>query len=732
MLSQADKAIIKYCSEQGMSYQNIATAMNKSRQWMYQIAAQDYSQIFPCEEASLWFYAGIRAANMLHSTESLTSQPPCKKKARNKDYYRQKAQKRDVSIQNLRKARGSEYCEQQEPEYKEEDDEFCTTEEEDRCSSQSGVEGPSHILARSIIADIEQNMMREEPRTRRYCRSTVMFSYILRSYSSACYEYLRKVFPLPSRQLIMKQYRAIEERLESSYQTLDLGYIIPAYFDRHPLKSMDETLVCSISVDAFSMSVLEKKHLVTDAIKILTQDLKTPTENTKVELDISNPSEEVTPEEELTSRLLATVYNNVFLIVLNPLNWEHPSAVLAAFSWTSGHANHEIIKLLAKCIEELKEYNIEVRAIGSDGDSGYNSLHDSFFGLWEDLRNDELIDICDRISERPHYDLKLLDTTVTLSACPVADPLHAIKIARSRVLRQTVYLTKDVTVSHASFVNFENERWFSDTSQLSKLSDFYALSMFSVESFIQCCRDGERAAAIYLWPWLSLMLVIRVPFLSLECRKSLLSGAFTMFQFFFNQKTSKDVEDVKVADRAFKGYDGVTLFEKKYLLRVIHLIICIYRELCEGPRKLRMSSFGSHINENIIGRIRVTCHGDPRFTVIMRSIAKAELRRIHQAELGVEHCIRGRDNVGGTKLNPDITEVMEGIDFTAAAKGLLKALDFNAGDVAQVELDKIVEFLVGVEDRKDQIYRIYQPNHSSTSGILARLMHFESNVFSQT
>ena len=117
-----------------------------------------------------------------------------------------------------------------------------------------------------------------------------------------------------------------------------------------------------------------------------------------------------------------------------------------------------------------------------------------------------------------------------------------------------------------------------------------------------------------------------------------------------------------------------------------------------------MSSFGSHINENIIGRIRVTCHGDPRFTVIMRSIAKAELRRIHQAELGVEHCIRGRDNVGGTKLNPDITEVMEGIDFTAAAKGLLKALDFNAGDVAQVELDKIVEFLVGVVDRKDQIY----------------------------
>ena len=721
MLSQADRAVIKYCRMQGLSDIKLGEVFNRSRERIFQIARAELSEIFPCEEASTWFHAGLHAASLLHGQKGCTLQQQTSGDARNKDYYARKAHNREMSIRNLQCARKSGCDETLEPEYSEKDVDDPTVETE-VCSSQS----PSRILARTVIDDIEKNMTREQPRTWRYSRNTLMFSYILRSYSSVCYEYMRKVFPLPSRQLIMQYYRTIEEKLEKSYEKLDLGYIVPGYFDRNPLKSMNETLVCSISVDAFSMCVLEKKRLVADAVKIITHMLDETTDESKVEVGIDNVSEEATPEDELTSRLLTEVHNNVFLVVLNPLNWEHPSAVLAAFSWTSGHANCEIIKLLAGCIQQLKHYNIEVRAIGSDGDSGYNCLHDCFFELWKDLRYDELIDIYDRISEKPHYDLRLMDTTLNLSACPVADPLHALKIARSRLLRQTIFLTRNVVVSDASFAIFKNESWFRDTSQLSKLSDFYALSMFSAETFLRCCEHGEYAAAIYLWPWLSLVLVVRVPFLSLNCRQSLLVGAFTMFQFYFNQETKKEFKDVKVADRAYDGCCGVTFFDHKYLLRVLHLIICVYKELNDGPRKLRMSSFGSHINENIIGRIRVSCNGDPRFPVIMRSIAKAELRRVLQAELGVEQCIKGRDNVGGAKLNPEVNYTMEGIDFAAAAKGLLSSLQSLSLNTAEAELSKICVFLRDIVAAKDHIYRIYEPNKSSNSGIIARLMHFES------
>ena len=52
----------------------------------------------------------------------------------------------------------------------------------------------------------------------------------------------------------------------------------------------------------------------------------------------------------------------------------------------------------------------------------------------------------------------------------------------------------------------------------------------------------------------------------------------------------------------------------------------------------------------MIGGIRVSCHGNHRFEVIMRAVAKSELKRVLQWEPGVDHAGRGRDNAGGTKL----------------------------------------------------------------------------------
>ena len=730
-----------------MSHVELGRIFQKSRVRIWQIASQNISDMFTSSEESLWFYAGACAAMLpqLETDSSTPQQSPItfghhNWRERQKRLYESRVAnlpndpKNEVEgEEGIGEVEGEEGIGEVEGEegISEEEGEEGVSEEEGVCDELAEPEIPercSLILARTILSDIERNLRVRNKAHWRYNRKTVMFAYILRSYSSVCYEYLRKVLPFPSRQTISTYYRDIERKLEASYEERNVDYIITEYFNRHPLPSMTEKLYCSISIDAFSMSVLEKKKLIPSGAKVFDHrdDTYCILDSQKMEVDLETTLEEPTPEDLLSSRLMTTVHNNVFLVVLNPIDWQHPCVVLSAFAWTSGRANQDIVKFVVECIEKLKTYNVEVRAIASDGDPGYNVLHDSFFTLWKDLRADELIDIYDKLCEESLYDLTVFNSVFKLSALPVADPLHAIKIARSRALTKLVFMTTKIKVSELSFAIFKGETWFDDKSQLSRISDFHALSMFSPETFVKCFKNNEIAAATYLWPWLSLMLVIRTPFLSLDCRKSLLCGAFTLFQFFFNQDASKDFQGVKVSIRACKEQDGFTFFEPKYLQRVLHLIICIYKELTDGitPR-IRMSSFGSHINENIIGRIRLGSHGNPEFSIIMRTVAKAELRRILQTELGVENYVRGRDNIGGTKIEPTLLNLVEGIDFQGAAKGLVKYLRSGTVDFAMTELEKICGFLANILERKDEIYPIYPPNPSANSGIMARLIKFE-------
>ena len=584
--------------------------------------------------------------------------------------------------------------------------------EDDSCPALGGSTSHVNSIGARMMSEMMENLLKQSQKQRRYSQETLRLGFILNSYSSACYGYLRKVLPLPSRQTISKRYKAVQQRLERSYQQIDLDHILTCYFDRNPMQTMTEPLLCTLSIDAFSMSTLEKKYLEFHTNKVADDAYINPMDE-KVEFDL-----EQSPDDG-TCQLVTKTFNNVFLLVLNPLNWEKPPAVISAFRWTSGHANKDIVTHVFECIKRLKRYNVIVRAIASDGDSGYNCLHDAFFKVWKEIRSDDFLYVCDTIAAQKKYDLTVGEAVFRVSARPIADPLHALKIARSRVLTGTIYLADSIWVSKKSFSQFKGQRWCSDVGQLAKMNDYYALTMFSPETFLRCYEAQEWAAVIYLWPWLSLMLVIRAPFLSLKCRQSLLHGTFILFQFFFNQNLTKDFGDAKVSVRSGSGCSGRNFFEPTYLLRVIHLVLCLYLELSDTSGKLRLSCFGSHINENIIGRIRVATHGNPRFDVIMRVMAKAEMRRILQSELGIEHCIRGRDNSGGTKLDPSVPGTMEGIDFPAASKDLIKSLETNQIEWARDSLAIIVEFLSKVTERRNEIYKLYQPNQASNCGIMA-------------
>ena len=706
MLTRQDKAIIRYCFSNGISARDLAQKYNRTAMRIYQIQWQPESEIFPSEDARSWFLAGIEAGNSLRQPQDDLQKPtnPLLQARQERCKLRQKLY--CTRTKNLPIFR------QQEPDVAL--DEQNAIEDDDVDAEQRG---DTQAVARVIIEDMLHNL---SARRRRYDPAVIKFGYILRSYSAACYDYMRKVLPLPSRQVITARFKGVERRLTRSYELPgDLDYVMASYFDRHPLQHMNEPLTCTISIDAFSISVFTKAKWQESALDRHFDLSQIPDPNAgKLEIELGK-----IPEEALVPRLVTESYNNVFLVMLNPLNWLHPPAVLSAFCWKSGHADRNIASLILEVVESLKKYNIEVCAIASDGDSGYNCLHDAFAHVWRKKKNEDFFTIFNKAFSKPSK-VRIGKMLFKSKAVPIADPLHALKIARSRLLDHVVFLARNVKISDSSLQRFRDKEWYKDRSQLAKLSDYYALSMFDAETLVLLYEGGEFAAATYLWPWVSLCLVIRSPSLSLDCRRSLLHGAFNIMQFFYNQDLRTSFGEAKVTARAMKGCDGISFFEPNYLIRVLHLVLCLYNVLLNHTEKLRLSALGSHINENIIGRIRVASHGNPRYEVIQRVVSKAEVRRLLQAELGVEHTVRGRDNVGGTKLDTGVPCDVNGIDFAENAKQLLKSLEEGSSDLAVAPLGEVCEFLRYVMERSKNSCPIYQPNDAANSGIRTRLIEF--------
>ena len=699
----------------------LAKIFDRSPQWIGQIRKHHVSEYFPDVDAQRWFEAGIKACQISQKCEPPLTEmctPP-----RLCDYRRIKAQAREALItmrsQHLPNRQQDLNC-----------SEHCLEEEEEEIGEildDADSVSESVKLGRLITCNMMENLEKKSANARRYPIEVVKFAYVLKGYSNVCYDYLRSVLPLPSRQILYSQYKEVERRIMTHYQNPDcMGEIIEAYLDRHPMESLHEKMQCTISIDAFSMTVWKRKSGYDSKQKGLLANENEITLNHEINEDIP----EETEPSATTESSMSDYCNSIFLIVLHPLRWDKPSVPLIALRGKSGHADKDVVKVLLNVIRGLEVYNIEVRAIASDGDPGYSCLHKGMFKLWKKKRNADFFEIFNRISMKTKFKVKLEDSMFELKCFPVADPLHALKIARSRVLKHTIFLASDVQVSRESFEIFKDEAWFSDQSQLGKMSDYHAISMFSPKTIIELTKAGQIAAAVYLWPWTALILVIRVPFLTLDCRRSLLHSAFKMCQFFYNQ-TSDDFPCRNVNVRFTDGCDGVTFFETSYLLRVLHLILGIYGELLNGAHKLRLSCFGSHITENIIGRIRISCHGNTTMDVVMRAMAKAEMMRILQSEIGVVPIIRARDNAGGTKLDAGIVCNEDGIDFAQISDMLIEALKSCNVDTAKEALGCLSGFLQAVHERRSEIFHLYLPNAAANSGIMARLLRFRDSSCQQ-
>jgi hypothetical protein len=100
-----------------------------------------------------------------------------------------------------------------------------------------------------------------------------------------------------------------------------------------------------------------------------------------------------------------------------------------------------------------------------------------------------------------------------------------------------------------------------------------------------------------------------------------------------------------------KAYDHhVTFASRAKLRRFVCTLTAQLLSLRSGNSNLGLDRIGSHTEENYIGNIRSTCHGDNRPVTVSRQISRFELTCRLLSEPLIERHIAKRVNLGGVSV----------------------------------------------------------------------------------
>ena len=737
MLDREKKIIIKYCFSAGVSAILLAKHFGKSRQTITNVSHEetDFSGI----NAGEAFDLGTRAEKLAQSLKlqatkefpGLEPSPPIQSDTSVTPLHmfrlkklRERQEKRELKRLIFRRMLASLN--------------MSTKDSSSDLQEEEVVEEPfmeDHIhaleLAGQVLKNMQENLQKKDKRGWRYNKDIVDLGYMISRRSQAAYEMLRQVLPMPSRQTLTSAFGEMEQTLSAGLQDIGMLHkLLENYFQRAPLARADEQLQCTLAIDAFSINIFTEYAV---SVREAAKGLEGKQQQTEVLAAIKKAQSRIEKQgavdvEQLQQQDGPQRFNNCFLVVLVPFRWDRPHLVLSLFPAKSGSANEDIVSRIFQLIAVCSSYNINIRTIATDGDRGYSGLHTAVSNRWLGKRHQSFETLLVEFQRVRNIPYRLPEgTTQKLSAIPIADPLHALKVARSRVLKRVVFLTPSASVSQNDFRAFDKESWYKDRSPLARMSDYYALMMFSPRVLKQVIEDENYNAAAYLWGWTALMLVIRVPYLSIETRQALIISSFHVLITFLNTILDEKFKKMHVTTRFLEGSIGVTFFEPYYLIRVIHLLFALYIELSTGGGCLRMSAFGTHVNENLIGRARVGAAGINSFPVFLRHFAKTEISRLLEHVHGISNLVRTRDNIGGTKLDLHQIKQLEALDIGAVTASFMQAFEKSDESNMRLNLAKIGDFLDDVINREGEVLRLYEPNRAANSGIMARLISFDSS-----
>ena len=413
------------------------------------------------------------------------------------------------------------------------------------------------------------------------------------------------------------------------------------------------------------------------------------------------------------------VFNHGFVFLLIPHDYRLPVKMAHLAAATSGAYNTEIAQIAESIHQVCQKSDLRVWLRATDGDPGTNSTHETFFNTHLRNKGANFAHLVEDIHDKLTMDKSLW--------IPITDPLHVMKNMRSRLLKYQIQLFAFSPQVNADELRSALELGpvLNDTSQVGKMRDSYAVSLFTFKNVSHLMKSGRFVAACYLFPFACWIGVIYSQDIDLSLRLFLVELSFQLIRVYFGE-----FERLKEEGVVPKGSDGhgVTFATPQAAMRILNTLAAFGVALRFGDDNMRMDALGTHLVENAIGIARATSF-DPRYERIVTTYTHAEMRKVIAGKLGLTIHIPGRINHGGCKIDPDHQVHGRTLLTTPKMWKLPQIVHLFTvlchPEIAPAFSGELGAFLEGLDSIAPAVDRYqYHANEAANNGIMARLINF--------
>ena len=533
---------------------------------------------------------------------------------------------------------------------------------------------------------------RVHPQGRRWSFPMLTFCFILRSLGAKCYDYMRNLITLPAKKTLYSHFQSETEMWRLSLLSLS-----------------GVRKVCTL---------LRKRHSISDSVVL------------EAVLGIDAMSMEPVHEDCYGAE---KSHNHVFLFQLLPLRCEFKPVCLHLMTKQGGNADQSVRDRIDLVIAALKRESVDVRFLATDGDSGYACLHrDMFNNWWPKYINQNLEVAIESVASSSKKNI-------------LGDFLHILKNARSRLINGAVTLVfNGARPFNGEKMNavLKLGKALTDKSTTGKMKDCYALQIFTLENFLTLLRHKCTHMAFYVLPYALWSCAVRSPVMSTQMRRDFLSFVMQIFEHYVRQISylTPNVSETKAGEITF-------CCSKTHAVRVLNSLAGILLELTRHPDNVALSRMGTHDLECQFGLVRILCHNNHKWHMILKAFSKLSLIAELTTAFGHPLRPRERDNVGGVKIREDMFVQWDPIHVSAEEVNMFNVMQevnlvllreeeaMQSGVEVEHNLDeeiaKFVEYVTRFVQQTEQIgytsKPLYQESDVSHVSIISRLIAFRNS-----
>lgn len=408
-------------------------------------------------------------------------------------------------------------------------------------------QSPKEVLRSELIKKYLKNKSKKYQGWR-YTRNIYDFCKILQNLSSKCYELMREVYILPTIDSLDKHFGDEEKHIRKLLKDVSS---IPKLIDIYKkLYNVPDNLECIVSIDAASLDRPNKKG-----------------------------------------------HSFVFILYLQPIDPKFKCFPIHIHSKCNGRCDPDIINLIEEVNGLLQSSGIFVKAIASDGDSGYNDKANETFKKYINIFKK------DGFYAAVEYIMQSKETFF------ISDLLHIVKLARKRIIKGPI------TISASLKSKFTRESLESilqlglvltDESSLSFMKDYYPLKLFSFSNTLKLYENGKYDEFLYFLPFTLWIESVMSPSLTKRSRLYFLRVSFYMFYSFLLQYERGEF-DSGVTIYNTKDSEAQSFNSYNFMIRCLNTIIVTY-SIMVNTNEVALDRISSHPVENFFGHVRIMCY----------------------------------------------------------------------------------------------------------------------------